>query len=122
VVAVSLKNFIAALEAYFQLNQSASALDSNPDGPLAKRTLSKLDYIYKEMFPRMIEQLETIAKNNGERIRRSSKAGQYAKMMFYLEDYAQGMAVYYQMMEAPSQPQQQQPAAGTPGMIPMPAP
>jgi len=38
-----------------------------------------------------------------------------------LEDYAQGMAVFYQMMEAPSQPQQQ-PAAGTPGMLPMQAP
>ena len=73
------------------------------------------------MFPRMIDQLETLAKNNGERVRRSSKAGRYAKMMFYLEDYAQGMAVFYQMMEAPSQPQQQ-PAAGTPGMLPMQAP
>ena len=115
------KHFIGALEAYFQLNQSASAIDSNPDGPLSKRTLSKLDYVYKEMFPRMIDQLETLAKNNGERVRRSSKAGRYAKMMFYLEDYAQGMAVFYQMMEAPSQPQQQ-PAAGTPGMLPMQAP
>ncbi len=115
------KHFIGALEAYFQLNQSASAIDSNPDGPLSKRTLSKLDYVYKEMFPRMIDQLEILAKNNGERVRRSSKAGRYAKMMYYLEDYAQGMAVFYQMMEAPSQPQQQ-PAAGTPGMLPMQAP
>lgn len=116
------KHLIGALEAYFNLNQSASALDSNPDGPLAKRTIEKLDYIYKDMFPRMIEQLETLAKNDGERVRRSSKAGHYAKMMFYLEDYAQGMAVYYQMMEAPAQPQNQQPVNQAPGMIPMPAP
>lgn len=114
------KHFIAALDAYFSLNESASALDSNPDGELAKRTLAKLDYIYKDMFPRMIDELKDIAKNNGEKTRRSSKPGYYANMMFNLEDYAQGMAIHYRMMEdKPAAGEQTQP---TGGMLPVAAP
>lgn len=96
------KDFYAALSAYFKLHSAANDPElGNPKGALAKRTNSKVEYIFNTLFPSIIDQLKEAAKNNGESVRRGSSAGRYANMMFDIEDYFNGMAIFYGFKEAP---------------------
>ncbi len=96
------EDLYAALDAYFKLH--VSSLDpenGDPKGELAKRTRNKLDELYKVSFPELFRQLEEKAASNGESIRRGSKTGKYARMLFQLQDYIQAIGTHYGYLERP---------------------
>ena len=95
------KDFYAALAAYFKLSSAANDSEfGDPEGVLAKRTNAKIDYFYKTMFPSMFNKLEALANENGESVRRGSRAGYYAGMLHNLQDYSEAMAIHFGWMEA----------------------
>ena len=95
------EDFLAAMHAYYVLNKSA--LDAGQaKGALATRTNAKLKYIYDTMYPRLIKELKTRAKESGERMS-GSKGGFYGSAMRVLEDYSVGMAMEFGYMERPNQ-------------------
>lgn len=93
----------AALEAYMKMMASVHEF-GDKDGALAKRMRSKVDYLYKTMFPSMKDRLKELANSHGESTRRGSGAGYYAKMLFALEDYTDAVAIEYELMEPPAAP------------------
>ena len=104
------KDLYAALGAYLKLMSAAHEFGGQYS-ELAKRTRLKVDYIYKTMFPSMMDRLKEKANNNGESTRRGSNAGKYASMLFNLEDYSEGIAVFYDLLEAPEpEPAGQEPS------------
>jgi hypothetical protein len=108
----------AAIEAYFQMH--ITTLDpefGDPKGKLAQRTEKRIKHLYEVMYPNMISELKKRAQENGESLRRSTKAGPYAKMLFQIEDYSQAMAINYGLIDAPTTP-----PAGSQGPQPSPAP
>jgi hypothetical protein len=95
----------AAIESYFQMH--VTTLDpefGDPKGELAKRTGARIKHLYEVMYPNMISELKKRAQENGESLRRSTKAGPYAKMLFQLEDYSQAMAINYGLIDPPAAP------------------
>ncbi len=104
------KDLYAALGAYLKM-MSAAFEFGGPNSKLAKRTQAKVDYIYNTMFPSMMDRLKEKANNNGESTRRGSNAGRYATMLHDLEDYSEGIAIYYDLLE-PAPAPEGDPAAG----------
>ena len=94
------KDLYAAVGAYLKLMSAAHEF-GDQNSALAKRTRTKVDYMYKTMFPSMMDRLKEMANNNGESTRRGSNAGRYAAMLFDLEDYTEGIAIFYDLLEAP---------------------
>jgi Protein O-mannosyl-transferase TMEM260-like len=89
------KDLYAALGAYFKLFAAANDEDlGNPAGALAKRTKTKVSYMYSTMFPTMIGQLKQYASDYGETGVRGSD-GVYTKMMFALDDNTQAISLRY---------------------------
>ena len=114
------KDLYAALASYFKLHSASNDPElGNPKGALAKRTRAQVQYLYKTFFPTIIGQLKEAAQANGESVRRGSSAGRYATMMFDIEDYSNGMAIYFGFKEAPMQmpAEQQAPAPAMPNMM-----
>jgi hypothetical protein len=96
------EDLYSALDSYFKLHVSALDPDNgDPKGELAKRTRNKLDELYKVSFPELFRQLEEKAASNGESIRRGSKSGKYARMLFDLQDYIQAIGTHYGYLEGP---------------------
>jgi hypothetical protein len=96
------EDLYSALDSYFKLHVSAlDPVNGDPKGELAKRTRNKLDELYKVSFPELFRQLEEKAASNGESIRRGSKAGKYARMLFQLQDYIQAIGTHYGYLEGP---------------------
>ncbi len=94
------KFLYAAISNYFKLFSGANDQEmGNPDGKLAKRTQKMIRHIYSEMFPNMFDQLEEIARENNEIVRRGMQTGYYASRLFDLQDYAKGIAQQYGMID-----------------------
>jgi hypothetical protein len=108
------KDLYAALGAYLKIMSAAHEFGDR-DGALAKRTRIKIDYVYKTMFPSMMDRLKELANNNGESTRRGASAGRYANMLFDLEDYSEGIAIFYELLEAP-EPEPEPSGAGGPSL------
>ncbi len=90
----------AAMDAYFKMYlASIDPLNGNRSGAFSIRLKKRLDVLYKESLPAMFKALEEKATENGETIRRSSKAGRYAKMLFDLQDNIQAMGGHYGFLE-----------------------
>jgi hypothetical protein len=107
------KDFYAALAGYFKLSSASNDPElGNPEGVLSKRTTAKIDYFYKTMFPSMFDDLEVLANENGESIRRGSRAGYYAGLLHNLQDYSEGMAIKFGWMKAEAPIQQSMPMNG----------
>jgi len=107
------KDFYAALAAYFKLFTAANDSDfGDSEGVLAKRTTAKIEYFYKTMFPSMFNDLEALANENGESIRRGSRAGYYSVMLHNLQDYSEGMAIHFGLKEAAKSVPQSMPIKG----------
>lgn len=93
----------AALDAYFKLSiEAINPETGDPSGALAKRVKSQLDTWYNKDFKGVYKDLETLAINNGESVRRTSNAGKYATMMFSTQDQLEAMAVYYGLSKPPA--------------------
>ena len=89
-------DLFAALDAYLKIYLSANDPQvGNPSGELAKRTTAKLDYLYKVAFPSIYSGLEKKANDNGESTRRGARAGKYASMLFYLQDYLNTIGMHF---------------------------
>ncbi len=107
------KDLYAALAAYFKLYAGANDGElGNADGVLAKRTQKQIQYVYSTMFPSILDRLKEKAKENGESTRRGRQAGRYATMMFEMEDYAEAMAIYFGIKDAPAPQQNEIPQQG----------
>ncbi len=100
----------AAMDAYLKM-MSAVHEFGDKNGALAVRMRQQVDYLYKTMIPSMKDRLKELANSHGESTRRGSNAGKYAQMLFSLEDYTDGIAISYELMEQPvsQDPQQGQP-------------
>lgn len=97
----NMKDFYAAMDAYFRLHVASIDKDfGNKKGDLAKRTGKKLEDIYKNLLPSMMDRLEVAANDNGESTRRGSNAGYYATGMFEIQDYTEAMGIHYGMFQA----------------------
>ncbi len=95
----------AALDAYFKLHVSAIDPEiGNPKGALAARTQAKIDKLYKNVFPAIYSGLSEKANDNGESVRRGSKAGRYANMLFNLQDYLEAIGVHYGYLQGQQAP------------------
>lgn len=104
-VAISMKSgntddLYAALDAYLKMMTSVHEF-GDANSKLAKRMRAKVDYIYEKMMPSIKNRISELANKNGESTRRGSKAGYYAKMLFSFEDYMDGIAIAYDLMEKP---------------------
>jgi len=107
------KDFYAALAAYFKLSAAANDPElGNSKGALSTRTTTKIDYFYKVMFPSMLDDLEVLANENGESIRRGSRAGYYAGLLHNLQDYSEGMGIKFGWIDAGASRQQSMPMNG----------
>ena len=94
------KHLYAALSNYFKLLTTVTDEEmGNPDGELAKRLKTKIQYVYSTMLPSMFDGLESLANENGETTRRGSSAGKYANRLFNLQDYAQAIAQHYGLID-----------------------
>jgi hypothetical protein len=66
----------AALDAYFKMYSfAADPEDGNKNGAFSKRLFSKIEDLYKNIFPKVYRGLEDKANANGESSRRGAKAG-----------------------------------------------
>jgi len=90
----------AALDAYLKM-MSAVHEFGDANSKLATRMRNKVDYIYKKMMPSIKNRISELANKNGESTRRGANAGYYAKMLFNFEDYMDGIAIAYELMEKP---------------------
>jgi len=98
-------DLFAALDAYFKLHLAAIDPDyGNPKGAFAARTQAKIDKLYKNVFPDIYSGLSEKANDNGESIRRGSKAGRYANMLFNLQDYLEAIGVHYGYLQGQQAP------------------
>ena len=96
----------AALASYFKLHMAViDPENGNPSSPLAKRTQSMIEKLYKTNFPDIYRALEAKANDNGESIRRGANAGKYAAMLFDLQDYIEAIGVQYGYLKAKNAPQ-----------------
>lgn len=95
------KDLYAALGAY--LKMMSAAYEFGPEeSEFVMRLKSKVDYIYGKMFPSMKDKLKELANSNGESIRRGKNAGHYANMLHDLEDFSDGIAIFYDLLEQPT--------------------
>jgi hypothetical protein len=90
----------AAMDAYFKMYLSSIDPETgNRAGAFSIRLKKRIDTLYRESLPAIFKALEEKATNNGETIRRSSKAGRYAKMLFDLQDNTQAIGGHYGYLE-----------------------
>jgi hypothetical protein len=95
-------DLFAAMDAYFKLYNSAiDPISGDKNGQLAKRTKTKIDQLYNKSFPAIFKALQDKAAANGESIRRGSKAGKYASMLFELQDFVEAIGVHFKYIEGP---------------------
>ena len=95
-------DLFSAMDAYFKIHAAAiDPLSGDAKGKLALRTEQKINQLYKKSFPAIFKALQDKAAANGESIRRGSKAGHYASMLFELQDYVEAIGMHYNYLERP---------------------
>ena len=103
----NMKDFYSALSAYFKIYSASNDSNfNNLESELSKITSKKIDYFYKEMFPKMFSDLESLANKNGESIRRGKNAGYYASMLHKMQDYSEAMAIHFGFIDSDMQDSQ----------------
>lgn len=97
------KDLYAALDAYFKLH-SALADDKYgiPESEVTKQTAAKIEHVYQNMFPSMMDRLRELANENGESVRRGSRAGVYASYLFGLQDYSEAIGIHFGLIKPQS--------------------
>lgn len=86
----NVKDFYAALSAYFRMYQGA--IQYNKTGKLAARTQQRITALYKQVFPRMLSELKVAATEEGESINGS---GKIPTMYRSFSEYTQAIGEYY---------------------------
>jgi hypothetical protein len=90
----------SALDGIFKMHIIASdPIEGDPNGQLAQESKKILDNFYKKTLPKLLKDIEEMAVNNGESIRRAGKLGNYASQYYRLKDYAEGVAINYGFMQ-----------------------
>jgi hypothetical protein len=104
------EDVFSALDSYFKLHVAAIDPETgNKNGKLAARTQTKIDELYKKSFPDLFRKIEEMASNNGESVRRGSKAGRYASMLFQLQDHIEAIGAHYGYLKGRPGVQEQMP-------------
>jgi hypothetical protein len=93
-------DLFAAMDSYFKMLVVAADEEvGNPKGEFATRLKSTIDRMYNKTMPAIYKALEEKAKDNGEAVRRGTKAGRYASMLFQLQDQFEAMGAHYGYLE-----------------------
>ncbi len=108
------KDLYAAMDIYFRIHSAVMDEESGvPNSKLASRMSGKINDLYNNVRPSMINRLKELANENGESMRRGSNAGRYAKYMFELEDYFDAIGIHFGLVK-PVQQQPEQPMGPAP--------
>ncbi len=87
------KDFFAALDMYFQLTGASNDDRLNPNGGLAKRTMSFVDNLLDNRLPTFFSRMETAVLDAG------SRSEKYQWSLYTLKDYIQVLAGDYGLVE-----------------------
>lgn len=97
------KDLYATVDTYLKL--SSTFMDPSfgvSEGELAKHLTDKVNTLFSKTLPKLYEDLNEKANNNGETTRRGSRAGRYASMLFDIQDNMEAIAIHYGLMSSPT--------------------
>lgn len=102
----------AALDAYLKMMSSAHEF-GDANSAFAKRMQNKVNYIFTDMRKSIENRLKEIANQRGESLNSGPNGGMYAKMLSRFQNYMDGIAIDFDLMEKPSPATNGAPEPGT---------
>jgi hypothetical protein len=105
------EDLYAALDASFKMYVIAADKQLGDfNGPLAKYIYKKINNVYKNVMPRIYNELEQAASDNGESVS-SGTMGNYARMIVGLQMNLGAMGEHYGLLAPSNAPKQAAPSA-----------
>jgi hypothetical protein len=105
------EDLYAALDASFKMYVIAADKQLGDfNGPLAKYIYKKINNVYKNVMPRIYNELEQAASDNGESVS-SGTMGNYARMIVGLQMNLGAMGEHYGLLAPSNPPKQAAPSA-----------
>lgn len=101
----NVKDIASATSNYMVLYSASNDREiGDPNSQLAKRTQMMVNKLYKTMYPKLYQDLQQKASDNGEVLRRGSNMGFYASQYFELSGTLDAIGIEFRILAAPAAP------------------
>jgi hypothetical protein len=95
-------DLISALNNYIKLTMYLSDEDlGDPNSPLAKKMNTRLNQLYKTVFPKIYSDIKNAGSSNGENIREGARSGYYGSIFNDLKGHLDAVGMRYGIVERP---------------------
>lgn len=101
IAATNKPDLISAMNNYIRLNMVVNDEElGQPNSPLAKRMLKRIDYMYKTVFPKHYKEIQDIGSSSGESVREGSR-GYYSKLLTDYKGHLEALAMNFGIIGRP---------------------